>query len=133
MRLVVDANALFSALIKDSISSELLLSDELEICAPDFILEELEKHRPALLSKTHRSNEDFEELLWAFKESVKFLDSRDLSGFLDDAKRLSPDPNDAAYFAAAIALGAAIWSNDKALKKQDKIRVYTTDELLRML
>ncbi|MHA2473510.1 MAG: PIN domain-containing protein, partial [Promethearchaeota archaeon] len=48
MDLVVDANILFAALIKDNITSELLLKREFHLFAPEFIFEEFEKYRDYL-------------------------------------------------------------------------------------
>ncbi len=41
-----------------------------------------------------------------------------------------PDENDIIYFALALKLKCCIWSNDKALKRQDRIMVLSTKELL---
>jgi predicted nucleic acid-binding protein len=38
MDLVVDANILFAALIKDSITSELMLHEDMHLYAPEFLL-----------------------------------------------------------------------------------------------
>ena len=43
---------------------------------------------------------------------------------------ISPDADDTAYIALALHLNCPIWSNDKKLKKQDKVKVITTKELL---
>jgi len=49
---------------------------------------------------------------------------------LAEAKKLSPDPDDAAYFALALKLGIPIWSNDKKLTGQKQVRIYSTEELM---
>ncbi len=133
MRLVVDANVLFSALIKDSISSELIFSKGLELYTPQIILEELAKHLGYLKGKTQRSDIEFNRLIESFKTAVSVISNKELSSFVEGADIISPDPNDILYFAVAIMLGAPIWSNDKALKKQDRIKIYTTAELLKEL
>jgi predicted nucleic acid-binding protein len=46
-----------------------------------------------------------------------------------DAKKISPDPDDVLYFAAAIRIRCGIWSNDKKLKNQEQIPVYSTHDL----
>ncbi|MEM0330548.1 MAG: PIN domain-containing protein [Archaeoglobaceae archaeon] len=43
------------------------------------------------------------------------------------------DPNDAPFLFLAIALNCPIWSNDKDLKKQSLVKVYTTKEILELL
>ncbi len=44
MRLVVDANILFSSLIKDSITRRLILLDDFDLFTPEYVFIELEKH-----------------------------------------------------------------------------------------
>ncbi|MAG78609.1 hypothetical protein CL616_04570, partial [archaeon] len=50
--------------------------------------------------------------------------------FIKKAEKISPDINDTEYFALAIALGFPIWSNDKLLKTQKLVKIYSTTELL---
>ncbi|MBU3906952.1 MAG: hypothetical protein KKA64_01745 [Nanoarchaeota archaeon] len=45
MKLVLDANVLFSALIKDDVTAKLFLDLSFHLYAPEFILEEFEKHK----------------------------------------------------------------------------------------
>ncbi|MFH1094689.1 MAG: PIN domain-containing protein [Candidatus Micrarchaeota archaeon] len=45
------------------------------------------------------------------------------------ARRLSPDPDDWPFFALALSRDCGIWSNDKRLKKQAKVKVWSTEEL----
>ncbi|MBN2517441.1 MAG: hypothetical protein JXB14_01210 [Candidatus Altiarchaeota archaeon] len=60
---------------------------------------------------------------------IMVIATPELDLFMEKARNLSPDPNDSEYFALALKLGCPIWSNDKALKKQDVVRVYSTKEL----
>ena len=48
-------------------------------------------------------------------------------------KKISPDINDTEYFALALKLKCSIWSNDKKLKKQNKVKVYSTEEIVRVI
>ena len=45
MKLVIDANRVIAALIKQSTTRELLLDMAFEFIAPDFLKTELERHR----------------------------------------------------------------------------------------
>ena len=49
--------------------------------------------------------------------------------YVEEAEKLTPDPDDMAYFALALKLNCSILSNDKKLKEQNKIEVYNTHEL----
>ena len=72
MLVVIDANELFSLLIKGSkLSKEIFLSKNIELIAPEFILEEFTNNKSELLSKTHRTETEFSEVLSVFKNRIK--------------------------------------------------------------
>ena len=130
MDLVVDANILFAALIKNNITSELLLKREFHLYAPEFIFDEFEKYRDYLKKKTDRSDEDFDRLLDVFKRNIDLISKDDLQSYIEKAESISPDIKDVPYIAIALKLNIPIWSNDKALKKKlNEIKVYSTDDL----
>ncbi|MBT5021736.1 hypothetical protein HOK51_08530 [Candidatus Woesearchaeota archaeon] len=52
---------------------------------------------------------------------------------MNSAKIICPDENDVDYFALALKLNCAIWSNDKKLKNQNSIIVYSTEELINLI
>ncbi len=51
---------------------------------------------------------------------------------MGDAEIISPDKNDALYFASALKMNSAIWSNDKKPKEQNKVKVCSAGELMRI-
>jgi len=133
MKLVVDANVLFSLLIKEGKTKELFMDFSLDLYAPEFVFDELEKHRQEILEKTKRSNDEFNSVLDIFEKIVKVVPTKDLTAYAENAKQISPDENDVSYFALALKLNCPIWSNDKELKKQNKIKVYSTEDLINAL
>lgn len=132
MLLVVDANIFFSALISRNATANLLFSDELELIAPEFLLMELEEHKKEILSKCSLSEHDFSEVLHLFEERVKFIPKEMFENFLVKANKWTPDPDDAEYLALALRFSCPLWSNDKELKKQLKIKVFSTSDLLKL-
>ncbi|MFA6888603.1 MAG: PIN domain-containing protein [Candidatus Woesearchaeota archaeon] len=131
MKLVIDANILFSILIKKSKTEELLYDPIFEFYAPEFLFEEFQKYEKLILSKTQRNHMDFQHILFLLKSKIFIISYNMLFPFLDDAKKITPDLNDVQYFAAALQLKCSIWSNDKNLKiKQNVICVYTSEDLL---
>ena len=112
MDLVVDANILFASLIRDGLTAELLFAEDLDIYAPQFLLEEMDKHRELLREKTHRKEADFEKFEKILKRRIRLVPKEELEEWLGRAERLSPDPGDVPYFALALRLGCGIWSND---------------------
>lgn len=54
----------------------------------------------------------------------------ELIQYVEEAEKITPDPDDVTYFSLALQLHCAIWSNDKKLKQQNKIKIYSTHELV---
>ena len=132
MKLIVDANVLFSALIKEGLTAELLISDKLQFFAPEFLFTEFAKYKDLILRKTHRNEEDFNNFLEILKEQISIVPKKEITPFMYEADKISPDPKDTIYLACAIALKSNIWSNNKKLKlNQTKIIVFSTEELLK--
>jgi len=129
MDIVIDANALFSTLIKENFSYNLLFSGKFHLFTPEHIFTELEKHKEEIMNKTERTTEEFFRLVETLKRRIVIIPLEELVPYVEEAEKLTPDPDDMAYFALALKLNCAIWSNDKKLKEQDKIKIYNTHEL----
>lgn len=129
MELVVDANVLFSALIKNNVTAKLLCHENLKLYCPEFVLEELEKYYEEILEKTSRTQEEFMRIMEAFEEIITIVPQEEYADYIEEAKKSCPDQNDIMYFALALRLKCSLWSNDKILKNQDIIKVYNTAEV----
>ena len=135
MLVVVDANELFSLLIRGSGNSEyIFFSNRAELIAPEFLLIEFEKYKEEILDKTHRSTTELSMLLSIFRRRIKFIPEQEFKDLLKEAAaHLPEDPKDAPYLALAMKYNALIWSEDRALKKTSPAKVSNTDELLKEL
>ena len=67
------------------------------------------------------------------KNIVEFVDIKKYAKYLAVAKTITPDPDDIDFFALALKLDCPIWSNDKLLKKQARIKVFSTADLIQRL
>ncbi len=132
MDAVIDANILFAALIKESITIELLLNENLHAYAPEFLFEEFYAHKEEILKKTKRTQKEFEEIFAALKEIVTIIPAQEFEDYIKRAEQISPDKDDAQYFALALKLHNPIWSNDKKLKEQKIVIIHTTPELVKL-
>lgn len=133
MLLVVDANIFFSALISRGVAASLLFSDKLELIAPEFLLIELEKHKEKILYKSSLLEDDFSKAVNLFEDRIDFIPRQEFEKFLFESNRFTPDPDDTEYLALALRFSCPVWSNDKALKKQSKVKVFSTSELIEIL
>ena len=132
MDLIVDSNIIFAALIRDSITAKLLFVDDLHLYTPEFLLDEVRKYQKYLSNKTHRTKEEFESIYNVIKKRIVFIPMNYITPFIEKADKISPDPDDSVYFAAALKMNISIWSNDKRLTKQDKVKIYATHDLYEM-
>ena len=61
---------------------------------------------------------------------IDFIPYEEFRDFMKKAADITPDPKDTVYIALALKLKCRLWSNDKALKNQDLVSVYSTTELI---
>jgi len=133
MDLVVDANVLFSILIKSGKTEEIMLETELHLFCPEFIFEEFEKYKDEILEKTKRTEKEYKDVFEIIKVKIKTIPNEETEKYMDEARRISPDKKDVDYFALALKMKCAIWSNDKPIKnKQNEVIVYNTEELVNL-
>ncbi|MEK6970739.1 MAG: PIN domain-containing protein [archaeon] len=136
MKIVLDANILFSALIKDSITRKIILEYDGRFLFPEYIFDEMRKHQDELYHKTGLEENEFRKLFSLLMEKMTIIANHDTHPHQSDARAIAApiDPDDALFFACALAHpGSIIWSDDKALKKQTKIVVWNTSELIQLM
>ncbi len=131
MELIVDANILFSGLIRNNITADLLFNRNLTLFSPDFVIEEFTKYWDFLVEKSSKTTEQFIQIQHMLKGIINVVPKEEYSDFIKIAKEISPDIDDTMYFALALKLKCGIWSNDKKLKMQNKVKIYSTEELLK--
>lgn len=132
MDLVVDANVIFAALIKESKTYEILFDERLHLFTTEFFFVELEKHEREIQKKSGKNEAEFYHLLNIIRRKITLIPLEELLPYLDEAEKICPDPDDVVYFALALKLKCGVWSQDKQLKKQNIVQVYSTEELVRM-
>lgn len=134
MLLVVDANVVFSALVKRGNSFEVFEKNRLfkkfDFIAPEFMFTELENKRERLKEETKLSEKEIEDVLSLIKDQITSISSSDFTDKLPEAFALNF--KDAPYLALALKMNCPVFSGDKGLKEQTKVRVLSPRELLNM-
>lgn len=135
MELIIDANILFSALIREGITRKIILFSDYSFFIPEFILKELNENKEEILKKSRITEKELEEV---FREIVQNSDTEiipknEFYNQIEPAKKICPDIDDIHYFALALKLNCPIWSNDKKLKEQNTIKVLNTKEIIQIL
>ncbi|MBS3053881.1 MAG: PIN domain-containing protein [Candidatus Aenigmarchaeota archaeon] len=133
MLLVVDTNILVSFFNEKSKARDLATSSFSELLSPNFALYEINAHKQEISEKFSISDEQFVFALKLMNTVIQFVRAEEYRRFFSRAKKVSPDIDDIDFFALALKAGAAIWSNDKKLKKQPAVRVFSTEDLVKLL
>jgi len=135
MKLIVNTNRIIAALIKDSTSRKLINHLNAELMVIDFIDEEINEHKEELMSKSKINESEFNLLLTKLKERLVNIDKNIISTRLEEAKEVMDkiDKDDTYFIAAALATNSDIWSDDNHFQKQNKIKIWRTEELIKKL
>ncbi len=134
MKLVIDANIIVAALIRESITRKVIGSGKFELFSPDFILEEVYKYKDYICSKSGLLKEEFELVMALVFEQVTIIPKESYESKIGDAKKVIEDIKDVPYVACYLALKCdAIWTSDKDFEGKKGIITKTTDELLKLI
>jgi predicted nucleic acid-binding protein len=130
MKLVADANILFSLARPDSVASRLVTDYRIKLYSPRYVLSEIAEHKEEVSKKT---GQPYDKIIERLKDLVDYAESEEYKALMSQAGRVLKDAEDAPYLALALKLRVPIWSNDRHLKEQEKIPVFSTKELVELL
>lgn len=135
MKIVIDANIVMAALIRDSEARRIIASGKLEFVSPDFVLEEIYKYEDYICVKSGLAKEEFELLLALVFERISIIPSSEYSACNEAAAAIMiNDPKDMPYVACFLALKCdGIWTNDPDYNGKEGVKVINTGDLLALL
>lgn len=136
MELVVDANILLAGFMKNAVTRELFLDSRLKLHAPEHLIYETRRHllgNSDLKRRIGLSSGQIKEIWFLLTQNIESHAQEDYRKTYPSAFHIAPHPENAPYLALALSMGISVWSNDKGMKTQDKVRVLTTQEVLNKL
>ncbi|MDP3111984.1 MAG: PIN domain-containing protein [Thermodesulfovibrionales bacterium] len=136
MRLVIDTGILISALLKDSVTREILLFSSVDFLLPEYAFEEIEKHKDNISTRSGLSRKDVEIVLSLVTENITIIPASKLKPYMENAHKLigSIDPFDVPFIALALSTeNDGIWSNDKHFKNLKGLKVWKTSDVFNYL
>ncbi len=132
MKIVVDTNILFSFFWENSFTKSLLTSKKFDLISPKTSLKEITKYSKDIIKKTRINQLKFNEYYNNLKLFVAFIDEKEYLNFLKEAIEISPDKADSHFLALCLKNKCLLWSKDSLLKKQNKIAVLSTEEIVEL-
>ncbi len=134
MRIVLDTNVVFGALLRDGLTRRLIVQAPFPLLFPEGLMGELRAHRDRLIERSGLSPEVLRALLDRLARNMELVPTERLAPHLARARRIvAPiDPDDVLFVAACLACEPAIlWSEDRRLRRQSEVLVLTTSEMRR--
>lgn len=139
MKIVVDANIVFSAILNtNGRIGDILINGgkRFEFIAPEFLRHEIKSHYSKLMKISGLTIEEIQESEFQIYKSIHFISEEQikLSSWISAEKLVvDVDPNDIQYIAYSKHFNCKVWSGDKSLikglKKKKFTKFITTDEL----
>ncbi len=132
MRLVLDTNILIAALIKDSLTRNILFLPDFEFLVPEYALEEVNRHRAKIARHSRLKYTEIDLLLSLLLESVTVVTAEKIEPHMKTAEALigNIDPGDVPFVAVALAVeNDGIWSNDRAFERLSGIKLWKTSDI----
>jgi predicted nucleic acid-binding protein len=132
MRLVIDTSILISALLKDSVTRQILLFSSIDFLLPEYAFEEIEKHKDNVSIRSGLSRGEIEIVLSLIIENITIIPASKLKPYMEKAHKIigSIDPFDVPFVALALSIdNDGIWSNDKHFKNLKGIKIWKTSDI----
>ncbi|MEI6128321.1 MAG: PIN domain-containing protein [Pseudomonadota bacterium] len=136
MKLVIDINILISALLKDSVTRDILLFPEMEFYLPEYALDEIETHKNQIIQRSSLSENEIDIILATILENIQIIPSSQIKPFLNKVQDImgAIDPCDVPFLALAFAVeNEGLWSNDKHFRSIQEIKIWTTHDLFKRI
>ena len=133
MIIIVDVNIILSALIRDSITREIILKSGQDFCFPEPSLHKIRKYKELILKKSGISEPEFSIILNSIFKFIRLIPTEEILTNWDEAKKIMGhiDPEDVTFIAAALSQNnTVIWTDDKHFDKQEKILNFKTKDMI---
>ena len=109
------------------------LLNKFEFIAPEFLFFEIGRHFGEIVKRSKLSSDELAKTFEFLKEEIDFIPFSEFNKFAGEAEQISPHSKDMQYFALALSFNCAIWSDEKAFKKQSAVKIFNTDEVIGIL
>ena len=135
MFLIIDVNVIISSLFSKGNSFDVfflnLIQKKFSFFAPEYLLEELEKHKQEVIQRTQLPESIIEKDIEFILDQITFVPKSEYGHNLAEARKmLQGNEKDVPYLALALEKNCHIFSGDKGLKKLIPDKVKTPREMI---
>ncbi|MBS3104968.1 PIN domain-containing protein [Candidatus Woesearchaeota archaeon] len=133
MKIILDVNAILSALIRDSTTRKIILNSQFDFYFPEPSLHKIRKYKDYILEKSGLTEDEYDKLMATLFKYIKLVPTEEIEKNWDEAKKIMEhiDPEDVVFIATALSIAdSVIWSDDRHFEKQDKVKVLKTEDII---
>jgi predicted nucleic acid-binding protein len=132
MNIVIDSNIFIAALLKSGTVREFIINSDLNLLFPEFELAEIKKYKEEIMTRAPLDEKEFDILLLRLLNYVKIIPWEITAKFFTEAYNIfgKIDEKDVIFIATALAFNCPVWSDDKHFKRQNKVKILTTKEII---
>lgn len=129
--IVVDANIVVAALLRDGTTRELILDRGLDLRSPPWLWEEVAARYALLEKRSGLARAALDELLRLLRDRIADIPAPLIEAHKADALRRTrrAGAKDAPYIAATLAVDGVLWTHDTALAKEGLVPTVSTRDL----
>ena len=134
MRIVIDTNRIVAATIIDGMSRKILFSENFEFFSPEYTTTEINEHKKEIMEKTDLNETEFDFLVSIILEKIRLIPFDEYKNFIEESKNLIKDLDDVPFLALCLTLRTdGIWTDDEHFMKQNKIKIFRTSDMIKLL
>lgn len=133
MKLVVDSNIVFAALLRDSTTRSLLIDPPADLIAPETMLSEIRRHRDEIVERSGLSGDEFDLLLTLVTEDIEVVPREAYDDAMIVARERIGDRDlgDVPFLALSLAVDAdGIWTENVADFEEAGVEVWSTERVV---
>jgi len=133
-RLIVDTSVLIPFIITDGITRRLILEGRFGLYTVNEALVEIWESKDEW-NRRKMSDQTIKKLIDLMLTRITIIPDEDFKDLIKEAYSImrGVHVNDTPFLAAAMHLNSPVWSNDAHFKKQKKVKVYSTRDILELV
>jgi predicted nucleic acid-binding protein len=120
---------LLACFSKESFTRELILRHPIDLVSAPYLLVEFEEYKDEIFLKSHLDKWVLLEIENILLSKIIIIPQDETKHLTKEAISISLDLDDSPFFEVALHLDIPIWSNDKRLKEQNRVKVLSTEEV----
>lgn len=135
-KLIVDANVVIAAVLRNSTTRSLLLDWKIGLAAPQTLLEETFRNireNEEIKAKSGLSSSQLTALLNRVTANNEIIQAKYYADTMSLARTLCVHEQDAPYIALSLKLDCPIWTNDNNLLRNKELKTVSTKELIEQI